>query len=182
MHAVPVLVDGVHALAFVGHDGAWSEVLRLGFEPEPPTGLPESLRTKYSTSPRLTLVVGPRRSEHEIMLVLHDQPASDRSRPEPNPVTVAAGGPPERTALRTAAPSLHRTLVASTAPGIAGGTARTALLRLALRLAVQLLRHRVVLRIVAHGLERLQVALSNELLNVLSTGSCSTMPIEKSTF
>lgn len=79
MHAVPVLVDGVHALAFVGHDGAWSEVLRLGFfEPEPPAGLPESLRTKYFHFPAPgRLSWGHDGQEHEVMLVLHDQPASD---------------------------------------------------------------------------------------------------------
>lgn len=78
-HAVPVLVDGVHALAFVGHDGAWSEVLRLGFfEPEPPAGLPESLRTKYFHFPAPgRLSWGHDGQEHEIMLVLHDQPTSD---------------------------------------------------------------------------------------------------------
>ncbi|MEC7152298.1 MAG: hypothetical protein VX011_02395 [Candidatus Thermoplasmatota archaeon] len=76
-HAVPVLVDGVHALAFVGHDGAWSEVLRLGFfEPEPPAGLPESLRTKYFHFPAPgRLSWGHEGQEHEIMLVLHDQPS-----------------------------------------------------------------------------------------------------------
>ena len=78
VHAVSVLVDGVHALAFVGHDGAWSEVLRLGFfEPEPPAGMPESLRTKYFHFPAPgRLSWGHDGQEHEVMLVLDDQPVN----------------------------------------------------------------------------------------------------------
>ena len=79
MHSVRVLVDGVHALAFVGNDGAWSEVLRIDFfEQEPPAGMPESLRTKYFHFPAPgRLSWGHDGQEHEIMLVLDSEPLSD---------------------------------------------------------------------------------------------------------
>ena len=78
-HAIPVLVDGVHALAFVGNDGAWSEVLRLEFlAQEPPAGMQEHFRTKYFHFPTPgRLSWGHDGQEHEIMLVLEDQPAGD---------------------------------------------------------------------------------------------------------
>jgi len=70
---VPILIDGIHARAFVGNDGAWSEVIRIEVEgASPPEGMPLSFRTKHFHFPEPgRLAWGHNGQEHEVRLALN---------------------------------------------------------------------------------------------------------------
>ena len=71
---VHVQIDGVAARAFVGNDGAWSEVIRIEFDERPPEGMPNPLRTKYFHFPEPgRLCWGHDGAQHDVQLTL-DRP------------------------------------------------------------------------------------------------------------
>ena len=73
---VPVWIDGVRARAFVGNDGAYSEVIRIEFDGNMPPGeLTDSFRTKYFHFPAPgRLSWGHDGHEHDILLALDHVP------------------------------------------------------------------------------------------------------------
>lgn len=69
---VHVQIDGMAARAFVGNDGAWSDVLLIEFDEGPPEGMPVLFRTKYFHFPEPgRLCWGHDGAEHDVQLSLN---------------------------------------------------------------------------------------------------------------
>lgn len=68
---VRVQIDGMAARAFVGNDGAWSDVLLIEFDEDAPEGMPVPFRTKYFHFPEPgRLCWGHDEAEHDVRLSL----------------------------------------------------------------------------------------------------------------